>query len=163
MRLRVPWLELWATQSSGSCPCLWREVGMKWSLRSPPTETILWNVSEMQCIYKSFGWPWTYALVCNRAMRLSVELQSQTIQIHELCVYVQSWKHQWNFSRKLVIASFILSWTSVPKGFCHKADNPWSLTQSSFTEHVIILKCRNGLRTHCQVTLGIKSPVKCMW
>jgi len=35
-------LELWATWSSGRCPCSWQGVGTRWSLRSLPTQTILW-------------------------------------------------------------------------------------------------------------------------
>lgn len=48
-----------------------------------------------------------------------------------------------NFSTKLIIAFFILSWTPIPKSFCHKTNKPWSLFKCSSTEHVIILNHEN--------------------
>jgi len=39
---RPGWMELWATWSSGRCPCSWLGVGTRWSIRSLPTLTILW-------------------------------------------------------------------------------------------------------------------------
>ena len=39
---RPGWMELWATWSGGRCPCSWQGGGTRWSLRSLPTQTILW-------------------------------------------------------------------------------------------------------------------------
>ena len=39
---RPGWVELWATWSSGRCPCSWQGGGTRWSLRSFPTQTMLW-------------------------------------------------------------------------------------------------------------------------
>lgn len=32
----------------GRCPCPWQEVGTRWSLRSPPTETLLYSIKYWQ-------------------------------------------------------------------------------------------------------------------
>ena len=39
---RPGWMGLWATWSSGRCPCPQQGVGTRWSLRFLPTQTILW-------------------------------------------------------------------------------------------------------------------------
>ena len=39
---RPGWRGLWATWSSGRCPCPWQGVGTRWYLRALPTQTILW-------------------------------------------------------------------------------------------------------------------------
>ena len=36
------WMGLWATWSSGRCPCPWQGLGTRWSLKSLPTQPILW-------------------------------------------------------------------------------------------------------------------------
>ena len=39
---RPGWTGLWETWSDGRCPCSWHGVGTGWSIRSLPTQTILW-------------------------------------------------------------------------------------------------------------------------
>lgn len=36
------WMGLWATWSSGMCPCIQQEIGLDGLWRFPPTQTILW-------------------------------------------------------------------------------------------------------------------------
>ena len=45
---RPGWMGLWAIWSS-RCPCLQQGAGTRWSLRSLPTQTILWFWDSMKC------------------------------------------------------------------------------------------------------------------
>lgn len=41
-RSRPRWLGLWASCSPERCPCPWQGAGTRWSIRSVPTQAILW-------------------------------------------------------------------------------------------------------------------------
>ena len=54
------WMGLWASWSSGRCPCPWQGVGTRWSLRSLLTQTILW-VYDSMILWFYGAWGQSYA------------------------------------------------------------------------------------------------------
>ena len=44
---RPVWMVFWAAWSGGGQPCLWQGVGTRWSLRSLPTQAILWFYNSL--------------------------------------------------------------------------------------------------------------------
>jgi len=58
---RPGWMGLWATWSAERCPCSWQGFGTGWSLRSFPTQTILWK--STQAGSKAFWNNWLTSVV----------------------------------------------------------------------------------------------------
>lgn len=76
---RLRWVRLWATWANERCPCPWEGVGMGWSWRPLPTQTI--PRVEMSGTLISVLWCECWVTSCPSLFELKASLAPQALEI----------------------------------------------------------------------------------